>query len=92
MAKCLIQCLGVAVTLLKGEEMNDPINIAMWLRFICIKSNHVWDMLKILIYLKSSNLAGLCSLSALRKVFEMDRNSTNENRSTNGVNKSPQTL
>lgn len=54
--------------------MNDPINIVMWLRFICMESPHVWDMLKILIYLKGSKLAELSSLSALRKAFEMDRN------------------
>lgn len=54
--------------------MNDPINIVMWLKFICIEPDHVWDMLKILIYFKSSNLEELSSLSALRKAFEMDRN------------------
>lgn len=73
-------CLGMTVTLLRRKEMNNPINIVMWLRFICIKSNHVWNMLKILIYLKTSNLAELSSLSALRKAFEMHRNCTNEAR------------
>lgn len=72
--------------------MNDPINIVMWLRFICIKSDHVWNMLKILICLKASNLAVLPSLSALRKVFEMHRNCTNEGGNTNGVNKAPNIL
>lgn len=45
-------CLGMTVTLQKRQEMNDPINVVMWLRFICVKSNHVWDMLKIFISLK----------------------------------------
>ena len=40
-----------------------------------------WDILKILIYIKVSNFAELSSLSVPRKVFEMDRNSTNERRS-----------
>lgn len=33
-------------------------------------------MLKILIYFEGSNLAELSSLSALRKAFEVDKNST----------------
>lgn len=73
-------CLGMTVTLLKRKEMNDPIIIVMWLRFISIKSSHVWDMLKVLVYSKGFDLAELSSLSALRKAFEMDRNSTNEAR------------
>lgn len=72
--------LGLTVTLLKRKEMNDPIDTMLWLRFICIKSNHIWDIVKILIHLNVSNLAELPCLSTVRKSFEMDRNSTNEGR------------
>lgn len=64
----------------------------MWLRFTCIESNHVWDRVKILIYLKGSKLAELSSSSALRKAFEMDKNSTNEGGDTSEVNKIPDIL
>lgn len=83
-------CLGMTVTLLRRKEMNGPINIVMWLRFIRVKSNHIWNLLKILICLKASNMAELSSLPALRKAFEMHRNRTNEGGNTNGVR--PQTF
>lgn len=78
-AKCLIS-VWEWQRLCQEEGKWTPINTVMWLRFICIKSYHVWNMLKILIYLKASNVAELSSLSALRIAFEMHRNYTNEGR------------
>lgn len=46
-------CLGMTVTLLRRKETNKSINIVMWLRFTCIKYNHVWSMLKNLDLFKS---------------------------------------
>ena len=88
-AKCLIYVWEWQLLCLKERKWSP-----LWCSWDLSVSNLTmfWDILKILIYIKVSNFAELYSLSVPRKVFEMDRNSTNERRSANGVNKVPNTL